>query len=1733
MRKHYTQFRASRFSLKERRLCFEVGSAERMSQRMVEVLKEDGADVQAQLQELMLKVKDDEQSEIFASVRTRLESLKPEELAQITKNLESLNLSTVETTTKKKLDALKAAISAPRTSGAERKGVVQQVKGFVSDRWQEASAWWKGVNPETRSKVGIGASVVIGAGALYMAGRWLFGRGKKRVQAANNEGKAAAGEVRSNSLFGTIKKAFVYSTVAGLTIFGLKKAADYVKGKFTLAGLGGSALKQYQTMMASMQEQVFGMFNARDEQYSKLKEGVEELRTSKWAKYGLTENEYNRAISIVQKNPDMNVAMPKLRKIFGLAEGETSSEFQLFIKDQERENMEYTSNGITYRNLEKAQQTYESTFKVILSHVQEWIEKNSVATTVGTLLAYKIGLLQRVLRAPGSVFKRSFAVGRLLSRVAGNHPVVSLLLVGGAVGTALAAKREMKGALVPEDMSALLTALADNKPLFIDAQSKLPIDVPVLNSVQGFADSAMELLDDTGALAGKLADATGELLSAAWNLAPEKIRLDEYEYLVQRNSEGFEDLWTEIGRWEDSLDGSAGSTSKEYEKLSKVKMSLLAFEAVFFEERSGTVFQPTERSQQLFVALQDAMRAAGMNMHVYDGIVQWKSRESDELKHLCISPEITDSDKALDVANNMNFGESFLDNYFYHTVAEIRMEQLETDDVAMMVVGNFVFFYSNIGHYVKCHIDVAKSWYEHGLASEEFARALGTATGASVLISTQTILPTAVKRFLYGGPKMSWPGTLGVAKKGLKFLVPGAHPVSLAIDALRGEEDIIEFSRIYRMSRKQGVAKSAAKKLAKEAVRAYTNSGLRPRWIRMAMRGGYRQRWLALHVMSRSSKKSFATLFDLLEKGRIKGEYTAFNRDLQSSVVSRFADHVEGGADVVFQRIMGSVGTNPNTSSATTSSAATATDAPGLRVVPPDSEVVDPKTSGKLRVHAQDSDLVRRFEQTVEEMDSLFKNKRFARLLKDANIKPEEARRLLSALEDIDPGTFSRIRGSRQAQNMVVGALITKNASEIATAIQDAQQAARMWPKIMRGMAGTLNVAGAIGDVFGIVMAFVDWQRNNEKIRTTENPYLKEIYSNAKIVYVADGATSTAALAYGGMVMYTSGSVTAAGSLVMLPIALAVMAQRGAYHTLEESAEYHTLNENDLLRFSPGKVLEHIDSSKPGERLWGQVLADWYPTSWFDEPVNWGNANEQARGEGYRAYFAQVAVKRVSVSVLDMSPAELHQLKDNPEQLQKRLRVLQQNANAKFVLDAVRFVQQETNGTFTSVTADTLRRAELYAFNEFEQSLTDGDEYQAPNLQNLNGFTTARTEAYALAQKHRESMQATLVNLSESPEAFLQQAPALLMQYFRHDLATFERRILKTDYDDWNNWTSNEDFQAYVRGFTVDRIKDLILSYQYKKLTSERASALIGDIEAVLMGENLNAEAKRAWDKKKANYYNRIGQNGYLLTPDLVSSYVKRYTEDAIADEQARLGAEEAIAEAKEEDKLWRENEAPKVFTEALAKAESAKGTFVPIGTMFMKVEPNGELVMYNPPQYSSGPSITAGNGASEEKSGITTYRVTKSDIHRMLWTKNKEHALRFYSTNGVEANGRYKVWYYGDSWLMKPENAKYRRMVDEVTQQPVFGNRFDVERIIDMFPSDVYIPGSFNFIRNRQNYRQNVLNVLVPMYENIADPENRETFLVQLRARIRHNNNGHITADAADDIIQWFRNNKRSFGLD
>ncbi|MDD5041747.1 MAG: hypothetical protein PHX87_04875 [Candidatus Peribacteraceae bacterium] len=451
-------------------------------------------------------------------------------------------------------------------------------------------------------------------------------------------------------------------------------------------------------------------------------------------------------------------------------------------------------------------------------------------------------------------------------------------------------------------------------------------------------------------------------------------------------------------------------------------------------------------------------------------------------------------------------------------------------------------------------------------------------------------------------------------------------------------------------------------------------------------------------------------------------------------------------------------------------------------------------------------------------LESILSDERIAKALAGAKDATDIEKALRAELAALEPKTLNMIAESGRAKKLLSGAIVSGKAPEIARIANAARRATYL-------KAGW-NGVGAVGDVYGIYMAWCDYEQNKERILQTDNPDLKLLYSRANYLYAAEGASSAAGLLLGGIAIYQSVAagnalIVALGApagMVMLPIAALAFGARVTYQKCEESTEYHLLNSRDMQKkYTPGQILEHIGKSSRLENVnWAQ--------DFFLNAETARRANENARWEGYDAYFAQIAAEHIRpASIMDIDADSISSgVAGDPKAMQtfleNAINVQQTERISTFVRAADRYVAYKTQGSFKLVTSEVLRNAALYAEIQFDQWERTGSADARPK-DDATYWEEMELNVVSRAAESSKLIMADVSKFASDPVQFEREAPGKLLYLLRDELADCERRLITKDYSNWSNganwipfknWYGDRDLQMVARGVVAEQLFDVL-----------------------------------------------------------------------------------------------------------------------------------------------------------------------------------------------------------------------------------------------------------------------------------------------------------------------------------
>ncbi|MDA1209281.1 MAG: hypothetical protein O2904_04605 [bacterium] len=240
-------------------------------------------------------------------------------------------------------------------------------------------------------------------------------------------------------------------------------------------------------------------------------------------------------------------------------------------------------------------------------------------------------------------------------------------------------------------------------------------------------------------------------------------------------------------------------------------------------------------------------------------------------------------------------------------------------------------------------------------------------------------------------------------------------------------------------------------------------------------------------------------------------------------------------------------------------------------------------------------------------LDSLLRSSSWKKVLKNAGLTTDEARAFLKLSEadgvlKLDPDTIAMIARDAKAKDIVVGAIKSGSTDEMLAALNSARNA--------RALSATLNVVGGVADVFGIYMAYCDWEANKERIKSTKNPALQALYAQANVVYGIEAGTSAAGLSIGGIAFISAkiggesvvSALSTTAANVMAPVGIAVLAGRWAYNNMEAATEELLADHKFWMQKRPAELLMKLRENAPGKYVtWYESMQTGASHSYYED----------------------------------------------------------------------------------------------------------------------------------------------------------------------------------------------------------------------------------------------------------------------------------------------------------------------------------------------------------------------------------------------------------------------------------------------------------------------------------------------------------------------------------------------------
>ncbi len=910
--------------------------------------------------------------------------------------------------------------------------------------------------------------------------------------------------------------------------------------------------------------QILKRFDSYEKAIAALKNKIPGMPDLKKETYGLEKEDFKKAEEEYRKNrgtPDTAI-----RALFNLKASETNPEFERFMKDMSEKYKERKEDGITYARADVMIRNYETQMEVALQSLGKWIADHDAEIGAIALVGYRTGLftIKGILNGAESVAVKSAKIAKEMARMGISHPLLSLFAVGGTFLGLQAALYASKKAYLPENFRELGIAFAMDKAIVIgDIAEAVKRQ---LGEVKGEAIQLANIGADFSAWVGTAVIDFGQ---KALEKGPDAIGLDQTEVIVTRNIASMDKLnsWLETKKKE-AMVASADVRAGKVQKLEEAIAALDSFAKALKENRLDTVTDSTAPETEL-QKLRTLLTPLGVQLSLKEGKVRWKADGMSEAD-LCVDPALKDKAKIYEASEKLREeGQSGSSYIFWRAIQKFREEQhqataradietgfnLGTGKVLAMVMGNVFYCTSpeNQWEFWSAPVHLVKDLFEDKTTTERVSNAANAGVTAT-LVSMSAATVSRFKRLAIGG------GSL--VSRDWRTIVASVNPVTSPLRLLRevsrGVIDFETFARLGAWSENGG---------------RYFNSllgkaGIRPEWIG--------------NIETATNMEELVKVGSEMDVGHLPNDVEKARTALRNHVIKKL-EKVEDVFDVALKKWV-KVGNYKQMYDAAAewykgrSKVAKVAEYIAGKL---DTGVKALTTPWELRLKSAGGPT-----PLALQTEKLLKDARFQKLLAagaKATAQDIEAFIQLATEEGkLNAAAVKAIRGSPGAQKLLVGAAATGDFDEIQKMLNAANKAGP-W-------RSTLNAAGAVGDVFGVYMAYMDYEENGRKIRATNNKDLQELYKEAQTVNVVQGGVSAVGFVIGTTAVITSqvaaGStvavVSTSAGLVMLPITLAVGGGVWMRGKLEKESEELLMTESDWGKLSEGELMEAFVNNRLG-----------------------------------------------------------------------------------------------------------------------------------------------------------------------------------------------------------------------------------------------------------------------------------------------------------------------------------------------------------------------------------------------------------------------------------------------------------------------------------------------------------------------------------------------------------------------
>ncbi len=544
-------------------------------------------------------------------------------------------------------------------------------------------------------------------------------------------------------------------------------------------------------------------------------------------KYAISEEQRNAAEKSYRKTRGKDLA--EIRMIFGVLEGEETSQYQAFIKDMAEKYATREVNGVIYARADVALSNYEESLEVGLKQVGQWIENHSFEIGLLTVALMKTELLsiKDVISSGLSIGERSAKVAASLAKMSIKHPLISVFAVGSTFVAMKAAVMASKHFELPENFQELGNAFSKKTEIIRGEGS-----APLAKQIETTREGAIQLAAIGSNFGVWIGGAIEDFGKKVLNAAPDTIGYTQEEVMKIRHEKSLNDLENWITNSASlSVSSTKAATEGKTAKFDLAQKQLEAFRKSLIAERLDSV-TTSDQPQKLLEELKTTLKELGVELETSGGIVRWKT-EGKEQTDLCVDPSIKDKKTLYNRSKEMHEGEESNGSYiFFRAIQHLReKEQNATENaegwgidnkIVAMVVGNLIYFTDPDNHWEfwTAPLSIGADLFGTGvnIAGTAFGKKIDgkdvvdttsnftiAATNAA-LISLSAGVLARIKRFTVGGgnllnnplSKYNWKATI------FGSINPIASPFKLVRDVARGAIDIETFWRMGGLSENGG-----------------------------------------------------------------------------------------------------------------------------------------------------------------------------------------------------------------------------------------------------------------------------------------------------------------------------------------------------------------------------------------------------------------------------------------------------------------------------------------------------------------------------------------------------------------------------------------------------------------------------------------------------------------------------------------------------------------------------------------------------------------------------------------------------------------------------------------------------------------------------------------------------------------------------------------------------------------